>query len=254
MGVSTGLAILTAALAVLLLAAWVRERRRGAVLVRRLESAQAGSAVLVRLVRLTAGDLRAPALGLLGHAEQVPAPLKDSLVGVCRYLLDLADALLEQTEQPETGRILREEEVKLGPLLAFVMAQIAAHLGPGRRAWRIAPGLDGVALLADRRALHQVLLRVLSAAALATTDGDWIDITGVGGSGTWTLQVEDEGAGLPVSKMDAAGVETRGLGVGLALARSLMQAHGGALAIESTARVGTRALLRFPSSRVLAGT
>jgi signal transduction histidine kinase len=142
--------------------------------------------------------------------------------------------------------------VQLGPLLHFVVAQISASLGPGQRAWRIAPDLDHVALLADRRALHQVLLRVLSSAALATKDGDWIDITAATAPDGWTLAISDEGTGLALSHMDGAGTDTRGVGVGLYLARSLMQAHGGALAMESAARIGTRACLRFPAARVMA--
>jgi two-component system cell cycle sensor histidine kinase PleC len=204
----------------------------------------------VRLARVTAGDLRGPALGLLGHADQVAQPLKSSLVGLCRYLLDVAEALLDQTEDTNATRVLREELVHLAPLLDFAVAQVAAQLGPGRRAWRIAPGLEKVWLLADKRALHQVLLRVLTGAALATKDGDWIDISASAGADDWTLTVQDEGTGLAVANVAGAGPESRGLGLGLGLARSLMQAHGGALALDSAAQVGTRAMLRFPRGRL----
>lgn len=251
MGVGFEYAAVGGLLLLALAAAWLLAWRRAGTLRRDLDEALDREQALRRLARLTASDLRGPALSLLSHAEQTPPPHRAALVGLCRHLLDLAENLVEATEQSAAHR-LREESVQLGPLLQFVVAQISSSLGPGHRAWRIAPDLDQVALLADRRALHQVLLRVLSSAALATADGDWIDITGASEADGWTLAVADEGTGLALQRTDGAGTDTRGVGVGLYLARSLMQAHGGALAMESAARIGTRACLRFPVARVMA--
>ncbi len=227
-----------------------RERRRLRDVRVTLVRAEGRRGEVVRLVRMAASDLRGPALGLLGHAERAPAELRPSLIGTCRYLLDLAEALIDQTEEPGTPRTLRAETVQVRPLVDFVISQVAAQLGPGRRVWRLRDGLDGATVLADRRALHQVLLRVVTGAALCTGDGDWIEISAAARGEHWVLAVEDEGTGLAISKT-AGGVETRGLGVGLALARRLMQAHGGELTIESTAKVGTRALISLPVSRLL---
>jgi signal transduction histidine kinase len=241
-----------AVLSIILLAAIVHGRRTAIVSARRLSASQARQQDLVRLLRLTASELRGPALALVGHAEQLPPETRALLVGVCRGLLDIAEGILDETDDPNAKRRLREETIRLAPLVGFVVAQVDAQLGPGRRDWRIAPGLDGMVLRADRRALHQVLLRVLSSAALATGDGDPIDIATAQSNGGLTLRIEDEGAGLAVGSVHGDGVETRGLGLGLSLARSLMHAHGGSLAVESASLVGTRVLLSFPCSRVIA--
>ena len=42
-----------------------------------------------------------------------------------------------------------------------------------------------------------------------------------------------------------------GLGLGLALARSLLEAHGGALRLEAVPGVGTRAWLTLPRDRLV---
>jgi signal transduction histidine kinase len=244
--------IACAILAVLLALAVIMDRRRE----RALLDARSRERELLRLVRVTAAELRGPALGLLGHSEQLPAGARPMLIGLCRALLDIAESILDQTDDPTAPRRLREEAVALGPLLEFVVAQVSSQLCPGRRLWRIAPGLAGVVLLADRRALHQILLRVLTSAAMATSDGDSIDISAGAAAATdgqWALRIEDEGAGLAVAAVAGDGLETRGLGLGLSLVRSLMQAHGGGLALQSTSLVGTRAVLSFPVGRVIQG-
>jgi signal transduction histidine kinase len=212
---------------------------------------------LTRLVRVTAGDLRGTALALLGRAQSAPDADRGFLLSTQAALLDMTEALLRQSEAPNACHHLHEEAIRLRPVLDFAVAQITCQLAPGRRAWRIADDLHGIELLADRRALHQILLRVLTAAALTTRDGDWITMTAAWSDdipdGGWTLTIEDEGAGLPIEASRAEGRESRGLGVGLTLAQTLMQAHGGALTLQSAARVGTRTGLAFPAVRVIGG-
>ena len=63
--------------------------------------------------------------------------------------------------------------------------------------------------------------------------------------------MQDEGIGLPVAANDQHVEESRGIGLRLTLARSLMQAHSGALTVESAERVGTRVRLSFPARRLV---
>jgi signal transduction histidine kinase len=237
----TGLiAALTGLCAALCIALWVCTMRRGA------DRAEARE--LRRVARLAAGDLRGPALGLLGHAAHVPPPLGASLIAVCRDILDVTNALVDLTEAPGAPRPLRLEDVRLGPLLDFVVAQVAGQLGPGQRAWRQDSAAHQVCLRADRRALHQILLRLLTSAALSTGEGDAIGLSVGVAEGHCTIVIEDEGAGLAVARIAGGVAETRGLGVGLVLVRALVAAHGGSLQFESASLVGTRAVLQLPGA------
>lgn len=227
-----------------------REVMRRRMTEKAFQTVQSGHEATVRLLRLAATDQRNVALALFGHAQAVQPPDAE-LSGLARRLLDLSEDLNQQTETPDAGRHLREEEVMIMPVIEFAMAQVAAHLGPGRRAWRIAADLEPIKLWADRRAINQVLVNVLSGAAAATRNGDWIELSAEAGAPLWSLIVQDEGIGLPLAPNDAHREESRGIGLRLTLARSLMQAHGGTLTVESTERVGTRVRLSFPARRVL---
>ena len=227
-----------------------RRRRAGA---REAASLQAREAVL-RLLRLAISDQRAIALTLFGHAES-GLPAGPALTGLAQQLLDLANEMADETESADAPRHLSEEVLGLLPAVEFAVAQVASHLGPSRRAWRIDPALEQAQLLVDRRALNQVLVNVLTAAASATRNGDWIELSAQADPSGLMLVVQDEGVGLPLPRVSggASGAdrsETRGIGMRLTLARSLMQAHGGSLAVESAERVGTRVRLAFPASRL----
>jgi signal transduction histidine kinase len=227
----------------------VREvwRRRG--MERYCATLQSGRESTIRLLRLAASDQRSVALALFGYA-QASQPPDAELTGLARRLLDMSEDLAQQTDSPGALRHLREEEVQVLSVVEFAMAQVASHLGPGRRAWRLSPELADLRIKADRRAVNQVLVNVLSGAAAATRNGDWIEVAADRDEEGVCLVVQDEGIGLPESANDPRS-ESRGIGLRLTLARSLMQAHGGTLTVESAERVGTRVRLCFPAERAL---
>ena len=231
-------------------AAWLLEHVRLVRALRLANMALATQDSTLRLLRLSASDQRNVALTLFGHA-QAAVPADMALTALARRLLDMSEDLAAQTESTESPRTLVEEEMALAPALEFAVAQVVAHLGPSRRAWRIAPALQGARIMADRRALNQVLVHVLSGASASTRDGDWIELSAEDGAAEWSLTVQDEGIGVPVAEGDRHPEESRGIGLRLTLARSLMQAHGGSLIVTSTEGVGTMVRLGFPRTRVV---
>jgi signal transduction histidine kinase len=72
--------------------------------------------------------------------------------------------------------------------------------------------------------------------------------------GSATVTVEDAGPGVPPDRRDDAfrpffSTKTSGLGVGLAICRSIAEAHGGTLAFVDTAGPGAAIVLRLPGAR-----
>jgi two-component system cell cycle sensor histidine kinase PleC len=235
------------------------------------DQATARCSALTRLVALSVHELRQTTLRLHGQvqvlelqpvdaspAERDAAPA--AIATLSRALLSLADDLDEHLHPAAHQPILHDEALPLGPLIDETVATVAATLGPSRRRWRVAAEIAGVTLRADRRAFRQVLLRTLSHAARSSGHGDWIEISVDRDTADLALIIADEGAGLvhaePMSL--AAGerpretADSRGLGLGLTLARSLIEAHGGRLAIEAKPAIGSRVTLRLPRSRLVA--
>lgn len=212
--------------------------------------------VHARALGLLAQDLGAAGLVLAGHADQLAPPQAAAVALEARQLSTLADGVAEHLAASAGPRRLLLSPVPLAPLLDESVAVTTAQLGPAARRWRIAPDFAALTLQVDRRAMRGALLPVLARAARCTRDGDWIDIRPVVTPESVAIVIEDEGAGLAAEDLGtAAGIteaaRTRGLGFGLATARALLEAHGGALRLEAVRGVGARAWLTLPRHRLV---
>jgi cell cycle sensor histidine kinase DivJ len=237
-----------------------KQRERLATALADREAAVTARAAIERLLRLATHDFRAPALSLLGHAEQLrrgngdPARHGGAIAAIVEQLLGVADSLQDHALSASHAPVIRPEALCVGEVLADAIAAVNGAMQPACRHWRVAPDLDGRQLFADRRALNQILLRVLTNAVRLSRHDDWIDVSCLAGPSGLTLIVADEGHGLvgldPPWSADQH--DSRGLGLGLSLARVLMAAHGGTLTVESARRVGARVTLHFPRQQAAA--
>ena len=119
-------------------------------------------------------------------------------------------------------------------------------------------------LFADVRALKQVLLNLLSNAIKFTPEGGSITLSaGLGAKGELWLSVQDTGIGIAVQHQtlvfepfeqveSVASRRYRGTGLGLPIARKLVQLHGGEMLLESALAEGTKVTMILPDERVLA--
>lgn len=237
----------------------------------RVASAERLAAARGRCLSLAAQELRGPGLALMAQASDAPGdttlnPRADSQTeAVAQQLLRLADDLADFATEP-SPRALHETAALLGPVIDAAVASVSAQLRPGRRHWNIEPGLRRLRVRADSRALEGALAALLRRAARHSRDGDVVALRHMLGSETVAIVVEDEGDGLPAQDLvteAASGAPgmgfstangTRGLDLGLTLARSLAAAHGGEIRLESAPGIGARAWLTLPRSRLLDAT
>ena len=109
---------------------------------------------------------------------------------------------------------------------------------------------------ADRRALKQIVLNLVSNALKFTPRGGQVTVTAHGYDGVLELVVADTGVGIspedlerlgrPYEQAGGAEQRSRGTGLGLSLVRAFAKLHGGEMVIESRLGAGTTVSVRLP--------
>jgi signal transduction histidine kinase len=151
--------------------------------------------------------------------------------------------------------VLEREPVDLGELASEVAASrrlLAEREGVTLVA---APTATTVMVDADAARVEQILLILLDNAIRQTPSGGKISL-GVSCDGSdGTLSVRDTGTGIPLDAQQFVfdrfyqadpSREGQGLGLGLAIARGLADAHGGSIEVRSAPLVGTVFTVRLP--------
>ncbi|MBM3525560.1 MAG: PAS domain-containing sensor histidine kinase, partial [Alphaproteobacteria bacterium] len=121
----------------------------------------------------------------------------------------------------------------------------------------------GVKLAADRRALQQILLNLLTNAIKFTPKGGSVALRVRDAGEAVEFHVIDTGIGIPAKDISRLGQRfeqvdntmTRrkeGTGLGLALCRALAELHKGAITIASEVGQGTTVIVRLPRGNVAA--
>jgi two-component system, cell cycle sensor histidine kinase PleC len=119
-------------------------------------------------------------------------------------------------------------------------------------------------LWADERAIRQICLNLLSNAIKFTPQGGeiWLK-AGWTASGGQYMSVKDTGPGIPEEEIpivlasfgqgsNSIKSAEQGAGLGLPIAKSLVDLHGGSFVLKSKLRIGTEVVVTFPPERVVA--
>ena len=211
-----------------------------------------------------AHELRTPLAALRGSmevaqrgersAEEYRRVVASGLEEVARLIRLSEDLLLLSRSMagPEPGRAV----VDLEPLLLEVF-DAGARLGQAAGVTVRAGGATPAPVRGDAAALRRALLNLVENAIKYTPRGGKVELRLSVRAGTAEVEVSDTGIGLepadaerifdPFVRLDAArSRDTGGAGLGLAIARSIVAAHGGTLSVESGPGSGSRFILRLP--------
>jgi signal transduction histidine kinase/CheY-like chemotaxis protein len=174
-----------------------------------------------------------------------------------RHLMGLIDDILDLSRFEIPEFTLNKEATPLAPLLEDTGA-IAADLFRGHPArFEVDVPSDLPTLEIDRTRIRQVLLNLLSNARRFTAEG-LVRLSARQQDGEVIISISDTGPGIPPDKLPHVFDEFyqvdlslhrshQGAGLGLAISKRFVQAHGGSIWMESQEGQGTTAFFSLPA-------
>jgi signal transduction histidine kinase len=237
-------------------------------------AAERASAARARFLATLTHELRSPLNAILGFAEMMTPDsrynpsLEDRgrysalILDAAQYLLKLADGLLDYSHLEQALPSLAPEWLPAGQVLASTVA-LGAGASQGRgveiRLGVVEPALE---LCIDPVRFRQVLHNLIGNAVKFSPDGAAVEVSlARAEDGSATVTVRDSGVGMrpedipralePFQQLDPQAARSLGgAGLGLPIARRLLEAHGGELLLDSAPGRGTTAVIRLPAERV----
>jgi signal transduction histidine kinase len=228
---------------------------------------QAEQARRQRLIGDVSHELRSPlgrvrAIGetIVRHPNEARALVAQSEAELA-LLERLISDLLDTARLEHGGDVLERESVDL-----------SAWWGASMDRFKMGAARDGVALNAqtpsanisadiDAQRLFQALANIVDNAvtACAGRDDSAITATLQVDPARWSIAIADNGRGIPAASLPLVfdrfyrveqdrGRKTGGVGLGLSIAKAIVEAHGGVIAIESAEAAGATVRLTFPRS------
>ena len=225
------------------------------------ERAEAANRAKSEFLANMSHELRTPLNAILGFSEILKGQMFGAL-GCDKYheyscdihdsgqhLLNVISDILDMSKI-EAGQLqISTESTDLGVLIeeSLRLISISAKSKNIVVEQDISPGLE---LMADRRAMKQILLNLLSNAFKFTNQNGKVTVRARRINGRIALVIGDTGIGIPKAAMQKIGqpfeqVQSQyaksqgGSGLGLAISRSLAQLHGGTMRIRSAEGKGT---------------
>ena len=183
-----------------------------------------------------------------------------SILGECAMALDREQSA---REKEEAAVMAKNEQLRVNQVVEDVVREALRHVERRKNEHKITVDCGEDVLLArmDAKLIVQVLVNLINNAVKYTQAGSKIRITaGKEEKNVW-IAVEDNGPGIPAecrehvfemfySGKNKVSDSRRSLGLGLALCRSIVNAHGGELVLRDCAPHGCHFRFTLPLSEV----
>jgi PAS domain S-box-containing protein len=216
-------------------------------------------------------ELRTPLNAIIGFSEVISSALfgpldaryrdyAQDIHGSGHHLLRIINDLLDLSKV-EAGRLeLHEGDVQIAAMFETCRRMVSDRADSGGVTLDVEP--TNLRVTGDELRLEQVLLNLVSNAVKFTPSGGKVHVAAMSGpGGEVSISVADTGIGMaadeipralqPFGQIDNSLTRPHGgTGLGLPLAKRLVELHGGTLKIESAPGRGTIVTVTLPAKRV----
>jgi len=218
-------------------------------------------------------ELRTPLVSISGYTEALEEGIFGELVPAQKTALDIVrrntDLMIQLVNdllalQAIDRAQLQLEEVQPVALLEWCADRFAPRAAAGCVNMRLEAAPDTPLLRADVIRMEQAVGNLVDNAIKFSPDGGQVLLrSGNGPDGTVEISVADQGIGIPEAALprifdpfyQVDGSTTRrfqGQGLGLAIAKRIVELHGGSIRVESQVGCGTTLTITLPASVVSA--
>ncbi len=182
------------------------------------------------------------------------------------HLLGIINEVLDMSKI-EAGRLdLSEEEFDMHEIIVSVCRMMSSRIFANNIELRFDEQSAHIIVKADYRLIRQVLINLITNAIKFSHNGGVIAVgLALDDGGGCLISVKDQGIGIKHDKIkqamepfgqvsdsaDTRSINEQGTGLGLPLAKAMVEMHDGTFGIESEFGAGTTVLFALPASRVL---
>mgnify|MGYP001026415913 FL=1 len=219
-----------------------------------------------RLLRLLLHEIKNPLMSVLGaleltlETEGLPEEAKELLAIAEKSARRIQDLLQKAQDYLRLGQgvRLKVERVDLKALLQEAAEEVRPLARRKRIAIRLTLPRGEAWVYGDREWLYQAVLNVLSNAVKYTPEGGRVAVRLLLGRDRYGIAVADTGPGIPKEEEEkvfepfyraSTRGEVEGTGLGLALVKRVLEAHGGEVRLRSRLGKGSVFLLLLPRPR-----
>lgn len=214
------------------------------------------------VISLVSHDLRAPLTAISGYLEILssapPAPVAEKVIAGAQRSTEVMQDLLENLLHTARAEEMLAPSVMLPVDLKELAGDVCASLEHTSKHRLTVDAVGTCVVLGEDRRLRQVLNNLVTNAQKHSPPHTTISLTARCGGGWVTLGVEDEGPGVSdenrnliferFAKIPGDG-QRSGVGLGLYIVRTVVEAHGGSVWVERGQRAGGALfVIRLPAA------
>lgn len=205
-----------------------------------------------RLLSDLAHELRTPIATIGAYLEGLEDGVTEWGPGTARVMRDQTDRLarlatdIDEVSRAEEGRIALEHTAQSAGDLVWAASQTvrSAYVDKGVNLLTDSSAAAGMLVDVDRQRMAQVLTNLLTNALRHTPPGGTVTLSAAAARDEVTFTVADNGEGIAPEQLphlferfyrgdNARARDTRGAGIGLTIAKAIVDAHAGAVTADS---------------------